>query len=358
MYLLEVHYSITKNLTGKLAKWLHVHTEQVLTSPGFKQARMYKDDPQVNSQEKITWIVQFEVDTEANLKSFFSSLWPEILKQAGIEFAGALGIESKTIDRVQILKPPVAESGLSMSDFPKLHCPFIRQTFDIDIQQWKKYGKELQVREPKVYLVVNRINPGYEWVFDDKDTIAVEKLHGTNVKVSFEQGRIVAIQNRKNLIDPLQVSKGQSFILEAILNSAGRDLVPSNGEYAGEVIGPKLQNNPYKLDVHEWYNFERSITELRYKSFEEHERTFENWSSWFKDHLHSRLFLKRARKQGSEEKVFAEGVIFYNLRRKAEKKTWMAKLRRDMFPWYYEPIAIPDYTPQGRETAEDQEQFE
>jgi len=33
--------------------------------------------------------------------------------------------------------------------------------------------------------------------------------------------------------------------------------------------------------------------------------------------------------------IMAEGVIFYNLKRKFEMKIYMAKLRRDMFEWYY-----------------------
>jgi len=42
-----------------------------------------------------------------------------------------------------------------------------------------------------------------------------------------------------------------------------------------------------------------------------------------------------SKRVGYEKAVFAEGVIFYNLKRKAENKTYMAKLRRDMFDWYY-----------------------
>jgi len=245
-----------------------------------------------------------------------------------------------------------------MSDFPKLYCPFIRQTFAVDVNQWKKLGSKLQLRKPEVYLAVNRMTPGYEWVFEDKDTFAVEKLHGTNVKISLEKGKIIAIQNRKNVMDPLLFAKDKNFILEGIIHSAVLGWVPENGEHAGEVIGPKLQGNPYKLEVHEWYAFERTITSLKYRSFEEHDRTYENWSNWFKDHLHSRFFTKRASKKGSQEKVFAEGVVFYNLKRKAEHKTWMAKLRRDMFPWYYEGIDIHGFTPAGKDEVEDQSQFD
>jgi len=114
--------------------------------------------------------------------------------------------------------------------------------------------------------------------------------------------------------------------------SIQKGYVEDNCEQVGELIGPKLQGNPYKLDGHIWYPFEKAIKHLRYKSFHKHEPTFENFSAWFKDHLRSLHHSKRA---GYEEAVFAEGVVFYNLKRKAENKSYMAKLRRDMFDWYY-----------------------
>ena len=217
----------------------------------------------------------------------------------------------------------------------------------------------MQLRLPEVYLAVNRINPGYEWVFDDPATIAVEKLDGTNVKIRTENRRLTAVQNRLNVIDPLQVIKGQSHIMEGIFQSIGKGYVKENGEEAGELIGPKVQANPYKLDLHLWYPFERAISDLSYRSFHEHERTFVNWSSWFETGLYSRFFTKRASKLGMDEKVFAEGVVFYNLKRKAEGKCYMAKLRRNMFDWFYkEFIEIYDYAPEGRAEIEDQEQFD
>lgn len=246
-----------------------------------------------------------------------------------------------------------------LTDFPKLHCPFIRQTFKVNKEQWKKYGAKLKLREPEVYLVVDKINPGYEWVFEDKDTIAVEKLDGTNVKILTENGRLIAVQNRKNVIDPLQVIKGKTFIIEGIFMSIGKDLVKPDGEQAGEIIGPKVQGNPYKLDLHEWYPFEKAIAHLSYKSFNDHERNFENWSSWFKDWLFSRYYTKRASKLGLEDKVMAEGVVFYNLKRKAENKIYMAKLRRDMFDWFYsDQIEIFEYDKKGRDEIEDQDKFD
>ncbi|MBW2702729.1 MAG: hypothetical protein JRF33_18060 [Deltaproteobacteria bacterium] len=231
-----------------------------------------------------------------------------------------------------------------LSDFPKIHCPFIRQTFKVNREQWKEHGAKLKLRKPEVYLAVNQVNPGFEWVFDDPDTIAVEKLDGTNVKILTEAGRLITVQNRKNVIDPLQIIKGKTFLMEGIFMSIGKGLVKADGEQAGEIIGPKLQGNPYKLDLHEWYPFEKAVAHLSYKSFLEHERTYENLDSWFHKWLFSRYFTKRASKLGLDEKVMAEGVVFYNLKRRAEGKTNMAKLRRDMFDWYYsDKIEIYDF---------------
>lgn len=203
-----------------------------------------------------------------------------------------------------------------LSDFPKVECPFIRVLNSKD-----------------QHLVIDKVNPGFEWVFDDPDTFAVEKLDGTNVKLKTEQGRLVALQNRMNVIDPLQIIKGKAFIIEGIFLSIQKGYVLTEGEQAGEVIGPKLQGNPYQLQNHLWYPFEKAIAHLRYKSFENHDRTFENWSSWFKDHLKSLFHSKLV---GYENASMAGGVIFYNLKRKAEGKSHLAKLRRDMFEWYYD----------------------
>lgn len=245
-----------------------------------------------------------------------------------------------------------------LSDFPKLQCPFIRQTFKVDKEQFKKDGRKFGLRAPEVYLVVERINPGYEWVFEDSETIAVEKLNGTNIKIKTEDGRLLAVQNRKNIIDPLQILGGKGHIMEGIFQAIDKGYVAEDGEQCGELLGPKVQANPYKLKYHLWYPFEKAVSSLRYKSFYEHPRTFDNWSSWFKDWLFSLFYTKIASKEGRDDKVFAEGVVFYNFKRKAEGKVYMAKLRRDMFDWYYAGIDIIGYEKNGRDEIEDQEKFE
>jgi hypothetical protein len=245
-----------------------------------------------------------------------------------------------------------------LTDFPKILCPFIRQTFEVNKEHFKQHGSAYELREPRVYLIVNKVTPGYEWVFEDPDTFAVEKLNGTNIKLKTEKGRLVALQNRKNVLDPLQIIGGKNFIIEGIFRSIGKGYVKPDGEQAGECIGPKLQGNPYKLDFHEWYPFEKAMGDLRYRSFHEHQRTFDNWSSWFKDWLHSRYYQKIASKKGIDDKVFAEGVVFYNLKRREQNQTWMAKLRRNMFDWFYTDIEIYGYDKQGRPEIEDQEKFD
>jgi hypothetical protein len=251
------------------------------------------------------------------------------------------------------------ETPPMLTDFPKLLCPFIRQTFKVDVEQWKACGARIGLRAPEAYLVVDRVNPGYEWVFEDPDTFAVEKLNGTNVKILTQGGRLIAMQNRLNVIDPLQIVKGKTFLIEGILRAAGKGNVKADGEQAGEVIGPKLQGNPYKLDLHEWYPFDLAVDRLRYRSFHEHARTFDNWSAWFKDYLDSRFYTKLAAKTGATDKVMAEGVVFYNLKRRAANQLWRAKLRRDMFDWFYsDQVSILDYDRKGRDETEDQEKFD
>lgn len=224
-----------------------------------------------------------------------------------------------------------------LSDFPKIQCPFIRKDFPITQESFKKNGNRLQLRQPKAYLVIDEINPGYEWVFDDPDTIAVEKLDGTNMKVLTKDGRLQEVQNRLNVIDPLQISKGKSFLVEGVLIAAAKGYINEDGEQAGECVGPKLQSNPYNLPHHIWYPFERTISHLRYKSFHKHDRTYDNFSSWFKDYLPSLFYCNYHKLLHLQCTIKAEGVIFYNLKRKAEGLSNMAKLRRDMFRWYYEP---------------------
>ncbi len=58
----------------------------------------------------------------------------------------------------------------TMTDFPKIQCPFIRKDFMVNEEDWKTHGHQLELRQPKAYLVTNNITPGFEWDFEDKNT--------------------------------------------------------------------------------------------------------------------------------------------------------------------------------------------
>lgn len=223
---------------------------------------------------------------------------------------------------------------IELTNFPKLECPFIRKTYRVNKEDWKKHGRKLQLRKPEVRLVTTEINPLFNWVFEDPATIAVEKLDGTNVKLLTEKGRLVSLYNRKNPIDMLDISgsKGRTAIVEGIFMAVSKGYIEKEGEQAGEVIGRHINGNPYKLKGHLWYPFSKMIKHLSYRSWHEHERTYDNLSLWFKEYLFSRFAGKRG------DSIMAEGVVFYNIARKENHKSYRAKLRRDMFGWYYEDL--------------------
>lgn len=361
----EVNLKVQKEVAGAFAQWLPEHVEQVLACEGFVSADWCKTKahPEVTSsrsaeENMVEWTIQYKVRGQKDLELYLEQRAPKMQEEAMEKFGGKFEACRRVLEPMRQIVKPDEKSETMLSDFPKIHCLFIRQTFPINHEDWKRVGKSLGLRQPEVYLVVDRINPGYEWVFEDPDTIAVEKLNGTNVKIRTERGRLVVVQNRLNVMDPLQIMKGKSFIVEGIFQAIGKNYVKEDGEQAGEVIGPKLQSNPYELDTHLWYPFEKMVSDLQYRSFHEHERNFDNWSAWFKEHLYSRFFTKRAAKLGIEKKVLAEGVVFYNLRRRSEQKTWMAKLRRDMYPWYYDSIDIQGYDKVGRNEVEDQDKLD
>jgi len=193
-------------------------------------------------------------------------------------------------------------------NMPKLDSPFVRK--DINNK----------------HVVIDAVNPGYEWVFDDNRVIATEKLNGTNVSIIIENGKITRIFNRTTEIPFF--NKGKTFIVQGVLEAFQRDYTNfTDGQYFGELIGPKVQGNPYKLQQHVWVPFEGYVKDhLRYKSWGKYPTDFETISRWFKEDLFS---LYQARLGG--EKVFPEGVVFYH------PDGRMAKLRRDMFDWYDGP---------------------
>lgn len=195
---------------------------------------------------------------------------------------------------------------MKITDMPKIECPFKRIQMDIG------------------YIVIDEIAEGFEWVFEDNSVMAIEKLHGTNVSIIIENGQIISFFNRTQRIPFF--TKAHKFISEGLLNSYERGYMSllQDGQHFGELIGPKVNGNPYKLEKHIWIPFETfGQKHLRYKSWGKYPKDFKTISEWFKNDL---LPLYASMK--GDRKGFVEGVVF------THPDGRMAKLRCDMFDWF------------------------
>ena len=204
-----------------------------------------------------------------------------------------------------------------IEDFPKLKSPFVR----------KQIGSN--------YVVVDEVNEGYEWVFENNNTIAVEKLHGTNVSVLIEDGNVMGVWNRKNRIPHFSSNRGYQHIIMGVFNSINAGYVDSlvDGLHFGELIGEKYHNNPYDINGHLWIPFEYLKNHCYYKSWGKYPKTFDAISEWFEKDLVSLYYCRKhgltlMDKDKLEERGFVEGIVFYH------PDGRMAKLRRDMFGWF------------------------
>jgi len=202
---------------------------------------------------------------------------------------------------------------MKIEDFPKIQSPFVRK-----------------LNEKKEYLVTPEIEKGYDWIFEGKEdeVLATEKLDGTNISIIIENGKITRIFNRTEEIPFF--NKGKKHITEAVLNSYERGYCDfTDGQYFGEVIGPKVNGNPYKLDEHLWIPFLTYCRDkLAYKSWHKYPKTYENIRNWFKlDIKDGGIFSLFMRRRGIEQKP--EGIVFHNL-----KTGQMTKLRLDMFDFF------------------------
>lgn len=197
---------------------------------------------------------------------------------------------------------------MKILDFPKLESPFVRK-----------------LNEKEEYIVTPEVAEGYEWVFENPDVIVVEKLHGTNVSIVIENGTITSIWNRTARIPFF--NKGKEWISQGLIESYLRGYCElPDGQHFGELIGPKVNGNPYGLDKHIWIPFETYGKEhLRYRSWGKYPKTYDSISAWFKDlqplyswKIHGQAY----------DKHFVEGIVFYH------PDGRMAKLRVDMFDFY------------------------
>ena len=230
----------------------------------------------------------------------------------------------------------------SVIDMPKLLSPFYREEIN------------------KKYVCVPKIREEFRWVFTE-EAIAVEKLDGTNVSVVVRDGKIVEIWNRTNKIEIWK--KGNKRFVEGILEAIEKGYFNpeqvGDGQYFGELIGPLVNGNPYKLETHLWIPFDVLKEKLRFKFWDKLIPEFKGKSDEeiFKivDEVFKGLWSLFKRQRGIKgevnenvgfEGMAAEGIVFYrkdkeiNLVRHPDvpggKLTTleMCKLRRDMFGWF------------------------
>lgn len=213
-------------------------------------------------------------------------------------------------------------------DMPKLQSPFIRKT-----------------NEKGEYIVTSEIAEGYDWVFNDEDVIATEKLDGTNVSINIEDGIIRGIWNRTERIPFF--NKGKRRIVEGVYNAYERGYTEflSDGQHFGECIGEGINDNPLGIKGQLWIPFETYAQEhLAYKSWGKYPKTYDAISQWFEKDLFS-LFIMQTQEG---KKIPPEGIVF------VKKSTGqMAKLRRDMFGWFtgvrHKDTGMEQSKPRGEE---------
>ena len=196
--------------------------------------------------------------------------------------------------------------NIKVQNMPKLESPFVRKEIDGN------------------YIVTPEITEGYDWVFEDDSVMAIEKLHGTNVSIIIIEGKVVEIYNRTERI-PI-INKEKDFITKGILESYKRGYIDflGDGQHFGELIGEKVNGNPYRIEGNLWIPFETfGQKHLRYKSWGKYPKDFKTISEWFKDGLIPLYSSMKGDRDG-----FVEGIVF------THPDGRMAKLRRDMFDWY------------------------
>lgn len=205
---------------------------------------------------------------------------------------------------------------MKIEDFPKLESPFERVVTD------------------KGYVVTPKLKEEYRWILDKDTVIATEKFDGTNCSVLIEDGNIKAVFNRKNRID---VWKSHKMYYDGIKRAIDEGkLKPerlTDGQYFGELIGEKINGNPYRLYGHLFLPFdyvkEHYLFKFYYKWLDEEIK--DGMSDDYLFMKFSELFynLKSLYFRKHKEEKSPEGIVFHN-RETGE----MCKLRLDMFSWY------------------------
>lgn len=200
---------------------------------------------------------------------------------------------------------------MKITDMPKLESPFKRENIK---------GK---------HVCTPKLEEEFAWIFDPEKVIATEKFDGTNVSVLVEEGAIKAVFNRTNRIDLWKSGKWfYEGIKRAIDEKKFKPEMLDDGQYFGELIGEKIQGNPYNVKGHLWLPLVYLKKHYAFKFYPhwlketEKEDNFKRTNSLFKE-LKSLWFRKKGQEQAPE------GIVFHH-----KNTNQMCKLRLDMFDWH------------------------
>jgi len=205
---------------------------------------------------------------------------------------------------------------IKIKDFPKLESPFERQEIKGN------------------YICIPKLRDEFRWILDKEKVQAQEKFDGTNCSIIIQDGCIKAVMNRTSRIDIWK--SGKQFyegVKQAIDDKKLKPEMLSDGQYFGELIGEKLNSNPYDINGHLFMPFDYVSNHYYFKFYtgwlEEEIKSGMNDKEIFNKFIELFKCLKSIyfRSKGIEK--HPEGIVFYN-----KLTNQMCKLRMDMFDFY------------------------
>lgn len=149
--------------------------------------------------------------------------------------------------------------------------------------------------------------------FDFDNSIATEKLDGTNIRVTVRNHDVVRVEKRRNptkfqkekgIVDPWYVDANESdsadsYIFDAVSNTDFSS-VP-DGEWSAEALGEKIQGNPLNLVGHTLFIFSLSDWCEKVK-YENVPTDFDGLKKWLPE---------QKTKFGNDTGI--EGIVWHNL---------------------------------------------
>ncbi len=140
-----------------------------------------------------------------------------------------------------------------------------------------------------IFKVIPKVRAGTEWVFSGEG-IATEKLDGTNIRITVQQGQVVKVEKRRNptreekalgqevgYIDAHESDPSDKHIFRAVNGTVYLSNL-ADGSYSCEAVGPKIQANPLELPSPTCYLFTVNPTIIANVP-----RTFDGIREFFKD---------------------------------------------------------------------------